>query len=1124
MATRTTFDIRNLIDRLTPTGKRNRYFCPVCKGNDLTIDPQTGEYRCWHGCECRDIREAIAPWKDRKRQKKSKNYNPHLPPQPKKKPRPVQIPDGKIELATLPIEPKLPTWTKPRWFPKGKIGSHLNPKTLEVREYRFRYSETQWVSRFEWDDPFHPKGHDKDIRQGHTKQNGKTAWNKGENPWLPYRINEIKSHAAGKWVLGGEGEPTVETARKLTFISTTLQGSNWTPASIGSMLRLLKEAKAIGFVFIRDNDDTGINKALAIATEAAKLKFPCLIINLADHWEDCPKKGDLVDWVEAHKELSQQEKKIKMDDIIQEAAQKQRDFESGYVRYLNPVVNAAKKNNLSQISELKTEFLEQYPIEAWEDLVDYAVCECGVSRDLLSPSENKEEEQLTMEEAAERARQILKEGGLDELTLNFSLERLRRQTDLSSSFWERKVLAPLKRELNGDRFKADLKQIIQEEDQIEKLRQTSQLACKYQMPSGQIKMALSVMENHITADEYKVYDLKELYSLENEGLDWLIPGFLPKNETIILAGNPKSGKTLLTVDLAFGLVTGESSPLNEPIEGGKKILIVSADESAISTKEKLQRRGIRLQDNDNVRVITKWNLSQLAQLKGTLEEFRPDLTIIDSLKRITQGSEISENSAEFADTIYILKETLEHYKSAGILIHHSNKSPDAIGVGKIRGSSAIAGAVWGTLILDQIPKPDPKNKRKLILDPCDPKRILSLHARDSEGQRLEIELDSENNSWSVLGEVGVDQEQAKERKSISDRILKVLRINKHPLSGGEIKELLDNPPVNKGTFYTALNRLVNKKIVSSKPAPNNNRYTLYYLPSLDNGDPGQPPPNNSPTPPSPPPEDPNAIYTDSQSQPESQTSSTPPNTTNSKAGILQKSSEVLDVQNADTAKDTPIYSTYNTLTGGGGVSDSSLDPMDILQNDLARNEQVEELLSTQNQSEIEKQISEPITKDSPLEIFKSCPPSYSPDIYAKREKAIAIKTAMLNCSEAGELKKLREDSEYSQEQIDWVYRNVLTPAEKAQVDRSASKEQLSFFDLPSKENNSSPPVEEHPVDLSVSSKVLIRIYSSPTNTGVVTAIEKVVTAIADGYVYTVTRNDGVVDYFSRDQLVLIKEE
>jgi Protein of unknown function (DUF3987) len=56
------FDLRVHADKLAPVeGKRDRYYCPVCEGNNLTISPDSGAYQCWNGCDCAAIRNAIAP-------------------------------------------------------------------------------------------------------------------------------------------------------------------------------------------------------------------------------------------------------------------------------------------------------------------------------------------------------------------------------------------------------------------------------------------------------------------------------------------------------------------------------------------------------------------------------------------------------------------------------------------------------------------------------------------------------------------------------------------------------------------------------------------------------------------------------------------------------------------------------------------------------------------------------------------------------------------------------------------------------------------------------------------------------------------------------------------------------
>ncbi len=460
------------------------------------------------------------------------------------------------------------------------------------------------------------------------------------------------------------------------------------------------------------------------------------------------------------------------------------------------------------------------------------------------------QQKLPLREAVQKAREILHADN-DELTTNIQLEEIREACSMSGYDWERKIIKPLKRDLEGDRFKFELLGLLRIDDQVERIRQQALMAPKYQMSSSLIEKAMYAMKQRTQTPEAKALDLDELFDLESEGLSWVIPGLLPEKETIVLAGAPKAGKTLLAIDAAYAVVTGESHFLGEAVKQGK-VLLVSADESANSTKAKLLNRGFRRCDKNSIKVLPTWDISQMVALEALLEDFRPNLVIIDSLRRINKGSEVSENSAEFADAIYTLKETLERYGAAGILIHHTNKDREALGVHRLRGSSAIAGAVWGTWQLDQIPKPDPNNKKKLIIDPKDPTRTLSVFARDIEGQQLVIELNPENCSWDKQGEVGDSEEAKAERDTLKRRILTLLA---HPayvqgLSGSKIIELFDDGEVNKHSVYNCLRQMTSKFVITCKNAANDKRYHIYSLPKkspVPESDFSPPPPSPLPT-------------------------------------------------------------------------------------------------------------------------------------------------------------------------------------------------------------------------------------------------------------------------------------
>jgi len=572
----------------------------------------------------------------------------------------------------------------------------------------------------------------------------------------------------------------------------------------------------------------------------------------------------------------------------------------------------------------------------------------------------KSAKKLSLTEAVVKAREILTAFS-DELTANIKLEEIREACRMSSYDWERKIIKPLKRDLEGDRFKLELLGLLRIDDPVERIRQQALLAPKYQMSSSLIEKAMSAMKQRTSTPEAKALDLDELFDMESVGLSWVIPGLLPEKETIVLAGAPKAGKTLLAIDAAYAIATGESYFLGEATKRGK-VLLVSTDESANSTKAKLINRGFRRGDKGCIKVLPTWDISQMGALEALLEDFRPDLVIIDSLRRINKGSSISENSAEFADNIYTLKETLERYGASGILIHHTNKDREALGVHRLRGSSAIAGAVWGTWQLDQVPKPDPNNKKKLIIDPKDPTRSLSVFARDIEGQSLTIELNPENSSWAKRSEVGDSEEAAAVRDTLQTRISKLLGIPAHALglSGSEIIECLDDADVENKSIYNCLNRMVTKHIITCKPAPGDKRYKIYSLPNCHTIE-------ISPPPPSPPPTAPDDDYyaesiTTYGLEISHQTSH------HQKPNSHQPTVEIPtdDYSNADLPSDSEIVINPPALGEGGGVEDST--PVTVESVTV-----VEEGIAPQGTEAVEQR-----TVDEPLKVgervfVQSCP-------------------------------------------------------------------------------------------------------------------------------------------------------
>jgi len=457
---------------------------------------------------------------------------------------------------------------------------------------------------------------------------------------------------------------------------------------------------------------------------------------------------------------------------------------------------------------------------------------------------------LELEDAVAIAEHIIK-CDPDSPQRNIDLDVLGRRAGVSEYNWDKKHLASIRKKLEQtfalsssktndtkERLKLDVLALLKESDPVAYEVMRADIQSRYRLNGKGLERIIRSLSHQTKEAEVEDLGLDELFDLPCDNVEYVIPGMLPVGEAALLIANPKAGKSLLAYDAAFAVATGEDTFLGERCKQGK-VLIVQCDESTGTAKGRLLKRGFRREDAPNVRFMHKFSITQLGALESKLETFRPTLVIIDSLRRINAGREVSENSAEFADNIYQLKELCAQYSAALLLIHHSNKNSEAVGVEKVRGSSAIAGATWGIWDLTQIPKPDPDNKKKLIIDPKDPTRILSIIARDVEGQRLQIELDPENNHWLNHGQQGISSEEVKEQKTHSAKVVELLE-SVAPV-GLEASEINHRLGIGRG-IYSILNRLLGQKVIGSRPSDKDRRRTVYFCSTVTHQPPDNPPP------------------------------------------------------------------------------------------------------------------------------------------------------------------------------------------------------------------------------------------------------------------------------------------
>lgn len=202
--------------------------------------------------------------------------------------------------------------------------------------------------------------------------------------------------------------------------------------------------------------------------------------------------------------------------------------------------------------------------------------------------------------------------------------------------------------------------------------------------------------------------LRELINYDDGQSDWLIPNFLSSTGLYILAAPPKTGKTILLNKLNYGVaVSGEF--MGRPVQTGN-VLYIQLEESLKTMKKRALLSGfgddrdeetsIVVNFSDRVRIERVFDLStDLDWLVKKINEFKPKLVAIDSLRMASVKSEAGENTNEFGKLLYALQKVVNFTGTCCVLVHHMNKTTgkNVDLVQRLAGHTSISAASDGII-------------------------------------------------------------------------------------------------------------------------------------------------------------------------------------------------------------------------------------------------------------------------------------------------------------------------------------------------------------------------------------------------------------------------------------------
>lgn len=144
----------------------------------------------------------------------------------------------------------------------------------------------------------------------------------------------------------------------------------------------------------------------------------------------------------------------------------------------------------------------------------------------------------------------------------------------------------------------------------------------------------------------------------------------------LLTGRRGTGKTFLYTGLAAAMATDSAEYLGYPlVRPGLKILVVDEENPRYVSQARYRALGVldtervRYYNRNGVRIGEKrWN----EWLTGAIEDFHPDLVVIDGLIAATNISDINDQTQ--ARNVYdYLKQTAEKYGLSVMVLHHEKK-------------------------------------------------------------------------------------------------------------------------------------------------------------------------------------------------------------------------------------------------------------------------------------------------------------------------------------------------------------------------------------------------------------------------------------------------------------------
>lgn len=207
----------------------------------------------------------------------------------------------------------------------------------------------------------------------------------------------------------------------------------------------------------------------------------------------------------------------------------------------------------------------------------------------------------------------------------------------------------------------------------------------------------------------RYYRVEELLKREPAEPDWLVRGMIARGQKILVQGPPKQMKTWFVLSLLKALSRGENVcgvPFWKTNVSGIKAVMVEEEHSTNALIQRVQQSlagtsNIVIPHRTGVKLLPK--NSEFEDLLKFIDEFRPDLLVLDPLRSFFDGDE--NDSSVMQQVFAPLNMLLRKYPHmAVVVVDHTAKKPSDVLVYASRGSSVKGAEMDGVIDIRKFQK------------------------------------------------------------------------------------------------------------------------------------------------------------------------------------------------------------------------------------------------------------------------------------------------------------------------------------------------------------------------------------------------------------------------------------